>query len=52
MRHGRNSWDGNPWDGLILTSSCDKSIPAHLKAHRLDIPTIFIPGGSMRPGQT
>ena len=40
-----------PWDGLILTSSCDKSIPAHLKAAaRLDIPTIFIPGGSMRPG--
>jgi dihydroxy-acid dehydratase len=38
-----------PWDGLILTSSCDKSIPAHLKAAaRLDIPTIFIPGGSMR----
>ena len=41
----------NPWDGMILSSSCDKSIPAHLKAAaRLDIPTIFIPGGSMRPG--
>lgn len=40
-----------PWDGMILTSSCDKSIPAHLKAAaRLDIPTIFIPGGSMRVG--
>lgn len=39
------------WDGLILTSSCDKSVPAHLKAAaRLDIPAIFIPGGSMRPG--
>ena len=39
------------WDGLILSSSCDKSIPAHLKAAaRLDIPAIFIPGGSMRPG--
>ena len=39
-----------PWDGLILTSSCDKSVPAHLKAAaRLDIPTIFVPGGSMRP---
>jgi dihydroxy-acid dehydratase len=38
------------WDGMILISSCDKSIPAHLKAAaRLDIPTIFIPGGSMRP---
>jgi len=40
-----------PWDGMILTSSCDKSIPAHLKAAaRLNIPTIFIPGGSMRVG--
>lgn len=41
----------SPWDGMILASSCDKSIPAHLKAAaRLDIPTIFLPGGSMRVG--
>jgi dihydroxy-acid dehydratase len=41
----------SPWDGMILSSSCDKSVPAHLQAAaRLDIPTIFIPGGSMRPG--
>lgn len=40
-----------PWDGMILSSSCDKSIPAHLKAAaRLNIPAIFLPGGSMRPG--
>lgn len=40
-----------PWDGMILSSSCDKSIPAHLKAAaRVNIPAIFIPGGSMRPG--
>lgn len=40
-----------PWDGMVLTSSCDKSIPAHLKAiARCDIPSIFVPGGSMRPG--
>ena len=40
-----------PWDGIILSSSCDKSIPAHLKAAaRMDVPTIFMPGGSMRPG--
>ncbi len=40
-----------PWDGVVLISSCDKSIPAHLMAAaRLDRPTIFIPGGSMRPG--
>ena len=39
------------WDGMILSSSCDKSVPAHLKAiARMDIPSIFIPGGSMRPG--
>ena len=40
-----------PWDGVILSASCDKSIPAQLKAAaRLDLPAIFIPGGSMRPG--
>ena len=40
-----------PWDGMILASSCDKSVPAQLKAAaRLDIPAIFIPGGSMRNG--
>ncbi len=40
-----------PWDGMMMTASCDKSIPAHLKAAaRIDIPTIFMPGGSMRPG--
>lgn len=40
-----------PWDGIMMTASCDKSIPAHLKAAaRIDIPTVFMPGGSMRPG--
>ncbi len=40
-----------PWDGMVLVSSCDKSIPAHLKAAgRMDLPTILVPGGSMRPG--
>lgn len=40
-----------PWDGMLLSASCDKSIPAQLKAAaRLNLPTIFIPGGSMRPG--
>jgi dihydroxy-acid dehydratase len=40
-----------PWDGLILISSCDKSIPAHLMAAaRLDVPAIHIPGGSNRTG--
>ena len=40
-----------PWDGMVLSSSCDKSIPAHLKAAaRINVPTVFVPGGSMRPG--
>lgn len=40
-----------PWDGMVLSSSCDKSIPAHLKAiARCNIPAVFIPGGVMRPG--
>lgn len=40
-----------PWDGLLLISSCDKSIPGHLMAAaRMDLPTIHIPGGSMRHG--
>ena len=40
-----------PWDGMVLVSSCDKSIPAHLKAMaRVNIPSVFMPGGSMRPG--
>lgn len=40
-----------PWDGMILSASCDKSVPAHLKAiARMNVPAIFVPGGSMRPG--
>ena len=40
-----------PWDGMMLISSCDKSVPAHLMAAaRLDIPAIHIPGGSNRIG--
>ncbi len=40
-----------PWDGMVLFSSCDKSVPAHLiAAARMDLPTIHVPGGSMRSG--
>lgn len=40
-----------PFDGIVLISGCDKSVPAHLKAAgRLDIPTLHLPGGSMRIG--
>ncbi|MGI6286733.1 dihydroxy-acid dehydratase [Neomoorella humiferrea] len=38
-------------DGLLLISSCDKSLPAHLlAAARLNVPTIVIPGGCMIAG--
>ena len=40
-----------PVDGLILLSTCDKGIPAHLMSiARLNIPAIHISGGSMLPG--
>lgn len=40
-----------PWDGMLLLSGCDKSVPAHLMAAaRMNIPTIHIPSGSMRSG--
>ena len=40
-----------PWDGAIMVSSCDKSVPAHLMAlARLDIPAIHVPGGTMGSG--
>jgi dihydroxy-acid dehydratase len=40
-----------PWDGVVVISSCDKSVPAHLMAlARLNIPGIHIPGGSNRAG--
>ena len=40
-------------DALLLISSCDKSIPAHLlAAARVNIPAICLPGGSMEVGPT
>jgi len=40
-----------PWDGVVVISSCDKSIPAHLMAiSRLNTPAIHVPGGSNRIG--
>ena len=40
-----------PWDGMVVVSASDKSVPAHLMAiARLDIPAVHVPGGSMRPG--
>jgi len=40
-----------PADGIVMLSSCDKAIPAHLiTIARLDIPAIHVPGGSMNSG--
>lgn len=41
----------HPFDGLVLMASCDKIIPGMLiAAARLNIPSIFLPGGPMLPG--
>ncbi|NLK21245.1 MAG: dihydroxy-acid dehydratase [Epulopiscium sp.] len=41
----------SPCDGIICVSSCDKAVPAHLIAMaRLDMPSIFVPGGVMKEG--
>lgn len=38
----------NVFDGMVVISSCDKSVPAHLMAMaRLNMPAIHIPGGVM-----
>ena len=40
-----------PFDGCVFLSSCDKAVPAHLKAiARLNAPAIMIPGGVMNAG--
>jgi len=40
------------FDGLVMISSCDKNVPAHLlAAARLDIPVILVPGGPMDAGR-
>ncbi|MFZ5595851.1 MAG: dihydroxy-acid dehydratase [Bacillota bacterium] len=41
----------NAADGMVLVSSCDKAVPAHLMAAgRLNLPTIHVPGGTMVTG--
>jgi dihydroxy-acid dehydratase len=43
--------EASPCDGLVLLSSCDKSLPAHLlAAARLNLPAIIMPGGCMSAG--
>jgi dihydroxy-acid dehydratase len=38
--------------GLVCIGTCDKIVPGHwLGAARLNLPTIFLPGGPARPGR-
>ncbi|HTY91666.1 MAG TPA: dihydroxy-acid dehydratase [Methanocella sp.] len=45
-------WKTQPLDAIVLLSSCDKGVPAQLKAMaRLhDVPAIHVPGGTMMEG--
>jgi len=44
--------EAHRFDAMLLISSCDKIVPAHLMAAaRLDIPSIMITGGPMMPGR-
>ena len=46
--HARSGY----YDAMVLVSSCDKAVPAHLMAAaRLDLPTVHVPGGSMPSGE-
>lgn len=41
-----------PFDGGLFIASCDKGVPAHLIAiARLNMPSVFVPGGVMRSGK-
>jgi len=43
--------EAHAFDGIVLVSSCDKIVPAHLMAAaRLNIPSIVVTGGPMMPG--
>ncbi|MFH1256171.1 MAG: dihydroxy-acid dehydratase [Candidatus Diapherotrites archaeon] len=40
------------FDGIVFICSCDKNVPGHLMAAaRLDLPSIFVTGGPMKPGK-
>ena len=43
---------GARFDGLVTIAGCDKNLPATLMAAaRLNIPTVFVYGGTIMPGQ-
>jgi dihydroxy-acid dehydratase len=40
------------FEGAVYIASCDKNLPGHLKAAaRVNLPSIFVTGGPMMPGQ-
>lgn len=45
-------WCSQPMDAIVLLSSCDKGVPAHLMAaaRMKDAPAIHVPGGTMAEG--
>jgi dihydroxy-acid dehydratase len=44
--------EANRFDGLVMLCTCDKIVPGMLMAAaRLNLPTIFVTGGPMQPGQ-
>lgn len=46
--HARSGY----YDAVVLVSSCDKAVPAHLMAAaRLNLPAVHVPGGSMPAGE-
>ncbi|MEE6287851.1 dihydroxy-acid dehydratase [Georgenia sp. MJ173] len=43
--------NATPFDAMVLASSGDKAVPAHLLAMaRLDLPAVHVPGGAMASG--
>ena len=43
--------NATPFDGAVYLSSCDKGVPGNLMGMmRVDIPSIFVPGGTMNAG--
>jgi len=42
----------HPFDGAVMIASCDKIVPGMLMAAaRVNLPTVFLPGGPMWPGR-
>ncbi len=43
--------NATPFDGGVYIASCDKSVPGNLMGMlRVDIPSVFVPGGIMKAG--